>query len=444
MIELKKIFKESIQAHNEAIAKIKKDYGDKILGEVTINHLFKGMRGVPTSYTPVSHVDPELGVVYRGKQLFEINTILPKIQESKVVSAEAMFWFLLTGKSPTENQLKSFVKDLHIYANVPHYVFNIIDALPRNSRPMTRLSTALVSLATTSSFQNLYDRGAVKKIDFWEYAFDDALSLVSNLAQIVAYIYRVHCKNEDPIEPLYEIDTVGNLAHMMGFDNEGVADLLRLFVLTHADHSASNVSAHTAHTVGSALGNVYYIAGASMLGLAGPLHGRANEQSITWLLEMVKKAHEKGLEEPDSNFIKCYINDALDTGKVIPGYGHAALRVEDPRFTMFYRHCEERGYNTPLLRAVQNMYKILPNILKERGKVSNPNPNIDAISGACLSSHGIVEHKFYTVLFGYSRLFGLIAQHIINRSIGQPIFRPKTISAHMLDQMIQEFKKDEE
>lgn len=428
---LKNVFRETIPPHKEFLAKIKETHGTDVLGEVTVNHLFKGMRGVPQSYAITSIVVPEKGVLYRGKTLEEIKEILPKPINGEYPTIESIFWFLLTGLVPTQDQINGFIKEIHMYAHVPHHVYNVIDSLPQYSRPMTRLCSGILALTTTSSFQDLYDKGELSKEQYWEYAFDDSIRLIANLAHITAYIYRVYCCKDDPAVYNPKLDWAANFSQMLGFNNEDSFDLFRMFLFTHADHSSSNVSAHTAHTVGSALSNIYYTLSASLLGLAGPLHGNANQQTVVWILDLIKNAKLQNAEI-DSNFIKAYVQKTLESGKVVPGYGHAALRVEDPRFTMFYKRYQKRGFNTEILQTVEKIYHVVPDLLKATGKVSNPYPNIDAISGSCLYSEGIKEHEFYTVLFGMSRLFGILAQNIIDRSIGQPIFRPKTVSFETL------------
>lgn len=432
-MELKRIFEAKIAEHKKFLTKLIEKHGNDVLGEMTLAHLFRGIRGLPVCYTPTSHVDPERGVLYRGKTLWELKDLLPKPNKASVPTIEAVLWYLLTGDTPTATQVDTLQKDLNVRAYVPHHVFNAIDALPKKSRPMTRFCIGITAWTTASSFQDSYDKAELTKADYWSLAFDDVLNLIAGAPQIASYIYRTHCKEVDTIDPNPKLDWAANFTYMMGYKTMDTQDLIRLFMLTHADHSASNVSAHTAHTVGSALANAYYTTAASMLGLAGPLHGHANEQTILWLLEMIKLAEAKGLEEPTPEFIEYYVKDTLQKGRVIPGYGHAALRVEDPRFTMFYDRCKSRGFNTPLLRAVDNIYKITPAILGNMEKIANPNPNMDAITGACLYSEGIVEHNFYTVLFGMARLIGILTQHIIDRSIGQPIFRPKTMSFDMLE-----------
>ena len=48
-----------------------------------------------------------------------------------------------------------------------------------------------------------------------------------------------------------------------------------------SDHEGGNVSAHTSHLVGSALSDPYLSVAAAMNGLAGPLHGLANQVRIS-------------------------------------------------------------------------------------------------------------------------------------------------------------------
>lgn len=433
-MKLKQVFKETIQPHKEVLDKIRREHGEHILGEVTVDHLFRGMRGVPQSYAITSVVDPQLGVLYRGKTLEEVKSILPLPADAEYPTIESVFWFLLTGEIPTQEQVNGLMKDIHMYANVPHHVYNVIDALPHCSRPMTRLCSGILALTTTSSFQDLYDRGILAKEQYWEYAFDDSIRLIANLSHITAYIYRVYCKNDDQAIYNPTLDWAANFSQMLGFNSKDSFDLFRMFLFTHADHSASNVSAHTAHTVGSALSNVYYTLSASLLGLAGPLHGNANQQTVLWILGLMELAKSQN-KEVSTDFIAEYVQQTIQAGKVVPGYGHAALRVEDPRFTMFYRRCQEKGFNTEILQTVEKIYQVVPDLLKSAGKIANPYPNIDAISGSCLYSEGVKEHKFYTVLFGMSRLFGILAQYIIDKSIGQPIFRPKTVSFETLQDL---------
>jgi citrate synthase len=253
--------------------------------------------------------------------------------------------------------------------------------------------------------------------------YEDVMNLIAKLPRVAAYIYRRLYHNEHHIEPNPHLDWAGNLAYMMGFDSLEVKRLLRLYMVIHADHEGGNVSAHATHLVGSALSNAYYAFAAGMTGLAGPLHGFANQEVIQWLFEMIENLET---DEPNDEQIASYIEKTLKEGRVVPGYGHAVLRITDPRFTVQQEFAEKYVKTDKLIDLVNNIYRVAPPILEATGKIKNPWPNVDAFSGALLHHYGITESNFYTVLFGVSRALGVLAQLILDRLYGVPIERPSS------------------
>ena len=197
----------------------------------------------------------------------------------------------------------------------------------------------------------------------------------------------------------------------------------------HADHEGGNVSAHTTHLVGSALSDPYLALAAGMNGLAGPLHGLANQEVIKWIKEMTE--HLK-TENPSREQIGEYVKKTLSEGKVVPGYGHAVLRKTDPRFTAQMEFGKKHMPDDPLVQLVWNIYEEVPPILQSLGKVKNPWPNVDAHSGALLVHYGLVEYEFYTVLFGVSRALGVLASLIWDRALQMPLERPKSVTTEQV------------
>jgi citrate synthase len=253
--------------------------------------------------------------------------------------------------------------------------------------------------------------------------YDDVMNLIAQLPRVAAYIYRKNYFKDDHIEPDPRLDWAGNLAHMMGHDSEEVKRLMRLYMVLHADHEGGNVSAHATHLVGSTLSNPYYAFGAGMLGLAGPLHGYANQDVIFWIFELMDAI---GSDEPTKEQLADYVKQTLEEGRVVPGYGHAVLRQTDPRFTAQKEFADKYITHDKLINTVNNLYEVVPPILGTIGKISNPRPNVDAYSGALLYHYGIKEYSFYTVLFGVSRSLGVLASLIMDRLYGMPIERPSS------------------
>jgi citrate synthase len=281
-----------------------------------------------------------------------------------------------------------------------------------------------MALQTQSKFCAQYAKGMNKK-DYWSYAYDDSMDLIACLPEIAAYVYRRKYKGGKKIDPDTKLDWGGNFAHLLGFEAEGFKELMRLYLTIHADHEGGNVSAHTTHLVGSALSDPYLCFAAGMNGLAGPLHGLANQEVIKWIFEMQKSI---GAEVPSKEQIEAYVKKTLSEGKVVPGYGHAVLRKTDPRFTAQAEFAKKHMPKDPVVQVVTQIFDTVPPILQSLGKIKNPWPNVDAHSGALLNHYGMREFEYYTVLFGVSRALGVLAALIWSRALGFPLERPKSVT----------------
>jgi len=419
---IKNRFYEKAMKSMADLQKLRKEYGDVVLGQVTIDQVLSGMKGIPALLTETSKLDANEGIRFRGFSLPELQEKLPKMDEAGEPLPEGLFYLMMIGEIPEKDDVINISKDWATRAHVPQHVFDVIDALPKNSRPMTQFSTAILSMAYDSVFQKAYRAGVNKKF-YWDFMYEDVMTLIARLPRIAAYIYRRIYHNGNHIEPNPNLDWAGNLAHMMGYDSVEVKRLLRLYMVIHADHEGGNVSAHATHLVGSALSNAYYAYSAGMVGLAGPLHGFANQEVMDWIAEMLG---ELGTEEPTDPQIAAYIEKTLIQGRVVPGYGHAVLRITDPRFTVQQKFAEKYIVNDSLINTVNAIYRVAPPILEATGKIKNPWPNVDAFSGALLNHYGITESSFYTVLFGVSRSLGVMASLVFDRFYGLPIERPNS------------------
>ncbi len=400
--------------------RIRKEHGNKVIGEVTIDQVLSGMKGIPALVTDTSNLDAYEGIRFRGHSLMELREKLPRLTEEGEPLPEGLFYLMLIGEIPEKEDVLNLSRDWATRSYVPQHVFDVIDAIPKVARPMTMFSAAILAMATESVFQKAYRTGVHKKY-YWDFMYEDVMNLIARLPRIAAYIYRRLYHNGHHIDPNPTLDWAGNLAYMMGFDNLEVKRLLRLYMVIHADHEGGNVSAHATHLVGSALSNAYYSFAAGMTGLAGPLHGFANQEVINWMFEMTENL---GTEEPSDEQIAGYIEKTLREGRVVPGYGHAVLRITDPRFTVQQQFADKYVKNDKLVNLANAIYRVAPPILEATGKIKNPWPNVDAFSGALLHHYGITEYNFYTVLFGVSRSLGVLAQLILDRLYNMPIERP--------------------
>ena len=421
---IKERFKEKSDAIASEIKDLLKDHGTKKIGEVQLSQIYQGMRGMTGLVTETSLLDAQEGIRFRGYSIPELQQKLPKAKGGTEPLPEGLFYLMLVGQLPTEEDVHHLTATWQRRSHVPNHVFATIEALPVSAHPMTQFVTAVMALQTESQFAKRYAAGMNKK-DYWEAVFDDSMDLIARLPRVAAYIYRRKYKGGDHIQPNGLLDWAGNFAHMLGYEDQGFHELMRLYMTIHADHEGGNVSAHTTHLVGSALSDPYLSYAAGMNGLAGPLHGLANQEVIKWVFEM---REELKTELPTKEQIAGYVQRTLEAGKVVPGYGHAVLRKTDPRFSAQMEFGKKHMPNDPLVQTIWNIYETVPPILQSLGKIKNPWPNVDAHSGSLLVHYGMVEYEFYTVLFAVSRALGVLASLCWDRALGFPIERPKSVT----------------
>ncbi len=421
---IKEKFKIKAEGLSAEIKDILKEHGSKKIGDTTLSQIYAGMRGMTGLVTETSLLDAQEGIRFRGYSIPEIQQKLPKASGGNEPLPEGLFFLMLIGELPDEKDVQELTANWQRRSHVPNHVFDAIEALPVGTHPMTQFVIAIMALQTESQFAKKYAEGLSKK-DYWDAIFDDSMNLIARLPRVAAYIYRRKYKHGDHIQPNGLLDWAGNFAHMLGYRDDTFQELMRLYMTIHADHEGGNVSAHTTHLVGSALSDPYLCLAAGMNGLAGPLHGLANQEVIKWILEM---RDELKTELPSKEQIVEYVQKTLNEGKVVPGYGHAVLRKTDPRFAAQMEFGKKHLPDDPLVKTVWNIYEAVPPVLQSLGKIKNPWPNVDAHSGALLVHFGLVEYEFYTVLFGVSRSLGVLASLCWDRALGYPLERPKSVT----------------
>jgi citrate synthase len=428
MSTLKETLARKIEDHRPRTTKLLKQHGDVKLGDVTIAQAIGGARGVRCLVTDTSYLDPMEGIRFRGKTIPETFAALPKYPGSEYPSVESFWYFILTGDVPTEAQANEVIADWKARAEVPAYVYEVLRTMPRDSHPMTMYSAAILSMQRESLFVKKYQAG-MGKMEYWDPMYEDASNLMAKLGRIGAFIYRLQFKDDNQIDPDPKLDFGGNFARQMGVDHP-YDNVSRMYFILHSDHESGNVSAHTIHLVASALSDAYLALSAGINGLAGPLHGLANENVLRWTQAFMEKL---GGKEPTEEVIKDALWATLNSGQVIPGYGHAVLRKTDPRYISQMEFCQKNLPDYPLFKVINMIYQVAPGVLKEHGKAKNPWPNVDAQSGVIQWYYGVKEYAFYTVLFGIGRAIGTLANITWDRALGYPIERPKSVTTAMLE-----------
>ncbi|KAK9449424.1 citrate synthase-like protein [Limtongia smithiae] len=427
---LKQVLREAVPKKRALLQKVKSELGSKSLGTVEVASLLGGMRGLKSLLWEGSQLDPVTGIRFHGKTIKECQELLPKAAGGGEMLPEAMFWFLVSGEIPSTAEIRSFSAELAAKGDLPGYLVKIIDGLPPTMHPMTQIAIAVAALNHDSVFAKRYESGTLAKKDYWEPTFDDCITLVAKLPKIAAKIYQNTYNGGGALPADIDpgADWALNFSNMLGVSKSAdFVDFLRLYLALHGDHEGGNVSAHATHLVGSALADPFLSYSAGLQGLAGPLHGLAAQEVLRFILAMKEAI-------PDSyshDHVKDFLWSVLNSGRVVPGYGHAVLRKPDPRFEALIDFARERpaiSQHDPVFKLVIDTSEIAPAVLTEHGKTSNPFPNVDAASGVLMHHFGLTQTMFYTAAFGVSRCIGPLAQLIWDRALGLPIERPKSLT----------------
>jgi citrate synthase len=407
------------------------------IGQVTIDQLIGGARGVKCMLWETSNLDPDEGIRFRGLTIPECQAVLPtfsgKAGDGEPL-LESLLWLLLTSEVPTKEQADSLTAELHSRAELPSHVREIMDRLPKDMHPMTQFSIGLAACQTESVFAKAYGDG-VPKTDYHKYALEDILSCIAKLPELAAIIYR-NVYFDGIVTKDTSLDYAGNFCRMLGYDDPSLDELMRLYLCIHTDHEGGNASAHATHLVGSTLSDPYLSYVGGLTALAGPLHGLANQEVLKWIQELRDKFAAEG-KPVNAETITEFAWDTLNAKKVIPGYGHAVLRITDPRYTCQREFALKHMPDDELFKVVDTIYQVMPDILKEHGKVTNPYPNVDSHSGVLLWHYGLTQYQYYTVLFGVSRAVGALSQLYWDRALGLALERPKSVTPEWLWSQVQ-------
>jgi citrate synthase len=368
---------------------------------ITADLLDTGMRGFPVSTVYTSEVSPEEGLHYVGYPIADLADLDP----------EAAVFLLFYKRLPDAQELATFKSELVKRAQVDPRVISLISGLPKEGHPMEWLLAGL-------NFAGMLCKTGNYK--------EDGLNVVAQMPEIVAAIYRVRSGWGSPIASKPELGLMENFVQMLGVpgaDPAKLTRLMRVFYVLHMDHGGGNLSTFVGKAVASGKADTYASLGASMAGLYGPLHGRANQECLEFL-------DRCGTDDPEK--VEAFVRGEFAAGRSIFGFGHAVLRAEDPRAGIQYKLGEELCPNDKFYRAAVVMRERAVKVLKESPKVKNPYPNVDAVSGSLLRACGLTDSEYYTVLFGLSRCSGIAAQIVDERLVhrngkGVPIYRPSDI-----------------
>src|SRR4029079_10116587 len=129
-----------------------KDHGNLVIGQYTIEQVYSGMKGMIGMVTETSKLDPEEGIRFRGYSIPELREKLPKAPGDSEPLPEGIFYLMLIGELPTEDDVINVSNAWARRSNVPKHVLDMLDEMPHTMHPMTQFSCAVLALQTESVF----------------------------------------------------------------------------------------------------------------------------------------------------------------------------------------------------------------------------------------------------------------------------------------------------
>jgi citrate synthase len=373
---------------------------EDVLMEMTKEHLNIGLRGVPVGTCRTSFVTPTEGVHYCGYPIRELASFEP----------EDIVYLLMNKELPNTTQSEEIRNDLAGRAKIPGDLESVLRALPKFGHPMDWLS---VGIHTLGMFETTED---------WK---EDALNLIARMPRLMGLIFRIREGRDSNIpEDDTSLSLVDRFIHTLELENvdkDVMRRVISTYLVLHMDHGGGNLSTFTGKAVASGKATVYSSIAGAMNALSGPLHGRANQSCLEFVLKIGTSVTEE---------VEAFVRAELDAGRPIFGFGHAVLRVEDPRATVQFELGEEICPDDENFKIIRTLREVAPRVLGENPKISNPNANVDIASGALLHHVGLTDPTYYTTFFGWARVAGIGAQIVDERSVfrggkGVPIYRPK-------------------
>ncbi|KAF3363074.1 Citrate synthase 4, mitochondrial [Chlamydiales bacterium STE3] len=378
----------------------------ELIFEITKDNLETGMRGYPVGYCTTSTVDPTKGLFYSGKSVKDLAFEEP----------EKVIYLLYFGKEGSKEELEQFKSDLQKRAHCSEEMLQHLCSLPRIGHPMKLFTTALLIAGMYESCGNYRE---------------DCLNLIAKIPQITATVINYHAGWGKGNSSRPELGYMENFTQMLAVPHVNQQELnqvFQLFNILHYDHGGGNLSTFVGKAIASGLEDMYGSIAGAMCALAGPRHGKANQECLEFNQKILAQVGEDASLQDVEKLLRSF----LDSNQLIFGFGHAVLRVEDPRATVLFEVAEKKYHDHPLVKIASLLRRAGPEVLKENPKISDPYPNVDSISGTLLSAAGFDYPEYFTLLFGMSRVVGIAIQIVYERVVaregkGTPIIRPKYI-----------------
>ncbi|EGV96693.1 Citrate synthase, mitochondrial [Cricetulus griseus] len=155
-MNLKDVLSNLIPKEQARIKAFRQQHGKTVVGQITVDMLYGGMTGMKGLVYETSVLDPDEDIRFGGHSIPDGQKLLPTAKGGEEPLPEALFWLLVTGQMPTEEQVSWLSQEWAKRAALPSHVVTMLDNLPTNLYPMSQLSAAITVLNSENNFARAY------------------------------------------------------------------------------------------------------------------------------------------------------------------------------------------------------------------------------------------------------------------------------------------------
>jgi citrate synthase len=359
------------------------------------DELQKGLEGVLVAESELSYIDGDAGeLVYRGYTIDDL---------ARDASFEEVLYLLWHGHLPDRSELDDFSEEMSAERELDTDVLALIENLAaQDENPMAALRTAVSALSA-------YDPDAGADPQDREANLRKGRRITAKIPTIIAAFTRLR-DGQDPVAPREELGHAENFLYMLNGEepDDVLAETFDMALVLHADHGL-NASTFSSMVVSSTLADLHSAIPAGIGALSGSLHGGANQDVMEALLDL----DESG-KEPVT-----WVEDQLDAGERVPGFGHRVYNVKDPRARILSNKSKALGEAAGSLKWFEYSTDIEEWMAENKGLA----PNVDFYSASTYYQMGIPV-DIYTPIFAMSRVGGWIA-HVLEQYDDNRLIRPR-------------------
>lgn len=389
---------------------------DNMQSSININpELFKtlgvkrGLRnedgtGVLAGLTNISTV---IGYEKDGDKVIPIDGRLEfrgyQIEDLIELGFESIAYLLLSGKLPTDEELRDFKSLIQSKMILDQKsILNIIELEGNNI--MNALARCILELYVFDNEADKTDKDNLIR---------QSIELLAKIPLIIAYSYNIYrYKLEGRTfhmrSPKQGVSLAENFLWLIKGKNytRDEVDILDTLLSLHCEHGGGNNSTFTVRVTSSSGTDTYSSIAAGVGSLKGPKHGGANIQVKNMIDDIKQNINNLTDEEELTNYLKTKVEE----GELLYGIGHAVYTKSDPRAEILKKGAQKLA----IIKGKVEDYKFMcllekcaKNIVYEQ-KGKYVCANVDFWSGFVYEMIGIPA-VLYTPLFAMARVVGWCA-----------------------------------